>query len=376
MAHYHIVVIHDNNAWSEQLKQLVLNELQSLSLPSDLIQFQENLPCDEYNQTVCVYLGSRQTATSARVLNLIESAKEAEIFIVPVCEVGHFGRQIPNSLGDFQAYEIANDTTMTRLAQLLLRELGITEKERGVFISYRRSDAKAIAVQLYDELSHRGFRCILDAFDVEPGERVQSRLMEEIDNSAFLLLIESPDAYQSQWIIREVHQALSHFVDVMILSRLGVQEIIGTSDFPRNILEDQQIIDKSGEILIKNSEIPNVLDRIERSHAYSLRKKRLRLLDSVVHHLQKKNANVKQLTQWKGYVHNSQSVLFSVTPRIPQMEDLFDLDTFDISIEKPERVRKYLIYHTNLPEIRDSILHWAINDRGIELIDLNSFLES
>jgi hypothetical protein len=132
---------------------------------------------------------------------------------------------------------------------------------------------------------------------------------------------------------------------------------------------------RSGEILIKDSQVPRLLDSIEKSHAYSLRKKRRYLIDSVMHHLQQKNADVKQLNQWKGYVRNSHHILFSVVPRIPSVEDLHDLDTFDLDMEKTDGVRKYLIYHTNLPEIRESILQWAINDRRIELMDINSFIQ-
>jgi TIR domain len=90
-----------------------------------------------------------------------------------------------------------------RLAANVMQRTAQLDKP-GLFISYRRSEAGALVDQLYDALSHRGFRVFLDRFSGSPGRYFPSELAEEMADKAVLLVIETPNILQSKWTLWEI----------------------------------------------------------------------------------------------------------------------------------------------------------------------------
>ena len=56
----------------------------------------------------------------------------------------------------------------------------ITAEQPHLFISYRQIDSAALAIQLFDALSHAGFDVFLDHFRIPPGINFQARLTQEL----------------------------------------------------------------------------------------------------------------------------------------------------------------------------------------------------
>jgi hypothetical protein len=105
-------------------------------------------------------------------------------------------------------------------------------RRKKVFISYRRQDGEAIAQRLYKYLRRNEYEPFLDVFRIEAGAPVQERIMEEIADKDFVLLVDTPEARRSEWIRAEIVEALNQRIPVRCLA-------VGQSD-PYPLLPDAE----------------------------------------------------------------------------------------------------------------------------------------
>jgi TIR domain len=102
------------------------------------------------------------------------------------------------------------------LAETVEGYLGLASfaQDRKVFISYRRSDGKRHAEEIYDYLWLQRYQVFMDTFQIEGGVVVQDRIKQEISDKDLLLLIDSPAAASSKWVIAEVVEAATHRIPI------------------------------------------------------------------------------------------------------------------------------------------------------------------
>jgi len=75
------------------------------------------------------------------------------------------------------------------------------------FISYSRAN-KEFVRHLYDALSSRGVRCLLDEKDFKIGDKLHTRITNAIEESAKMLLCTSKQSLNSWWVDHEITAAL------------------------------------------------------------------------------------------------------------------------------------------------------------------------
>lgn len=91
-------------------------------------------------------------------------------------------------------------------------------ERRKLFLSYRRQDGAAVAEVLYDHFWQHGYHPFQDIRDVEPGAVVQERIVQQIADKDFVLLIDTPLARTSRWVEAELVEALARRIPVRVLS--------------------------------------------------------------------------------------------------------------------------------------------------------------
>jgi hypothetical protein len=109
---------------------------------------------------------------------------------------------------------------ITRVGAML--GLRVQGRDSKIFLSYRASDGKAIAEQLYEYLKELGHDPFLDEAPegdgytkILPGNPVQSEIDERLKTSKLLLLIDTPDAPNSDWIKYEIDTADASLVPIL-----------------------------------------------------------------------------------------------------------------------------------------------------------------
>ena len=130
--------------------------------------------------------------------NVVDLLKNG-IPVLPVAtDVTKVGTEIPAVLQPLNcmAYDAGG---AQRVATALLECAGLLPRQRRVFLSYRRSEAREAALQLYDALSARLFDVFLDTHGIPPAEDFQTMLWHRLCDSDALLMLDTPGYFESRW---------------------------------------------------------------------------------------------------------------------------------------------------------------------------------
>ena len=325
---YRIVLIHQGrHASAQALETAVHHAVSDFRDISELLEFSSTLS-DEPTPQVVAYLASASGKSSRAVNEVIDAALDRDVSILPIASPdgpGDITWQLPDRIAHLNAASWAGDGT--QVATMLLAMLGLVEKERKVFISYRRSETSALAVQIHTELAQRRFDVFLDRFAVEPGVDFQPRLYEELGDKAFVLLLESPELRHSRWVRDEIAYAQSRRIEFLALTLPGMvsSELVSTIDDAFRLRLDAS--DLSDDGTLSPDGLAVVLDKIELGHARALRRRREQILGSVRKKLQDDGCTCSPVDDWCVVAHepSGRSGLFWVTPRRPEPTDFHSL---------------------------------------------------
>lgn len=102
-----------------------------------------------------------------------------------------------------------------RIATALLECVGLLPRQRRVFVSYRRTESREAALQLFDALSARHFDVFLDTHGIGPGEDFQAMLWHRLCDSDVLLMLDTPGYFDSRWSSAEFGRALAKGISVL-----------------------------------------------------------------------------------------------------------------------------------------------------------------
>lgn len=102
-----------------------------------------------------------------------------------------------------------------RVATTLLECAGLLPKQRRVFVSYRRDEARVAALQMFDALCARHFDVFLDTHGIAPAEDFQTMLWHRLCDSDVLLMLDTPSYFNSRWTSAEFGRALAKGISVL-----------------------------------------------------------------------------------------------------------------------------------------------------------------
>ncbi len=197
-------------------KQLVdVAKVMSLASPEDLsIRTSVDwLSRNPKAATVALYFGGDPTV-DLKIVNQLEAAK---VPIVPVVEKGaSVTAAVPGEIAQTNACMLeVDDDTLEALASVTLEVLGLLHRQRRIFISYRRSDSREAALQLFDELSSRGFDVFLDTHDIRPAQAFQEMLWHRLSDCDVTIMLDTKDYFGSKWTAQELGRSQALGIQIL-----------------------------------------------------------------------------------------------------------------------------------------------------------------
>ena len=137
-----------------------------------------------------------------------------------------------------------------------------------VFVSYRQNESAALAVQLFDALSHKGFDVFLDHYRIPPGVNFQKRLTQELGDKSMVVVLESASILKSEWTRYEITTAKACELS---LFALALPDGVAVPDIPDSLrmrIEDHDFsglkFDKTAEL--NQTKLDEVVSRIRDAH--------------------------------------------------------------------------------------------------------------
>ncbi|WP_081599080.1 toll/interleukin-1 receptor domain-containing protein [Tistrella mobilis] len=165
---------------------------------------------DQQRSSAAVFFGG-ENPPLANVAKLLKRG----IPLLPVAtDVTRIGAEIPTLLQPLNclAYSAGGPQ---RVASALLECAGLLPRQRRVFVSYRRGEAREAALQLFDALSARLFDVFLDTHGIPPAEDFQTMLWHRLCDSDVLLMLDTPSYFESRWTSAEFGRALAKGISVL-----------------------------------------------------------------------------------------------------------------------------------------------------------------
>lgn len=170
---------------------------------------------------------------------------------VPVLPIAsgedRINEEIPDSLKPLNCLTYTTDGPQ-RIATALLECVGLLPRQRRVFLSYRRSEAREAALQLFDALSGRLFDVFLDTHGIAPGEDFQAVLWHRLCDSDVLMMIDTPSYFASRWTSAEFGRALAKGISVLRIGMPGVIPSPRTATASQINLTDADVDGTTGRI--------------------------------------------------------------------------------------------------------------------------------
>jgi hypothetical protein len=168
---------------------------------------------DKHAAFAAVYFGGTTHPDLGAVLNLIRASAP----VIPTVGPGvDFGKAIPSALQAANGLRRReDDTSMAELAAAMLECVGLLRQQRRVFVSYRRTESRSVALQLHDLLSARGFDVFLDTHDIRPGDPFQDVLWHRLVDSDVMVMLDTPTYFESRWTRQEISRARAKDIQVL-----------------------------------------------------------------------------------------------------------------------------------------------------------------
>lgn len=322
---------HGDDTWADEVETAVRHVARSTVLRDDVVvrSALADALADPASPAAVIYLASADAAVDPDVAQALEDARAAAFPVLPIGrdEAG-LHLLLPDVIRRLNAI-IWNDGA--EQAVKIARLLGLVESERKLFLSYRRTESEALALQLRRALSERSYDVFLDRFSVPPAVDFQERLDAELADKAFALLLESASAVGSDWVQHEVSYALGHHIAVLALSlpdadpdgRFGVID-----DAFRLSINSAELEGAGPERTLTDEALARVLDVVELQAARQLRRRREQLLGSLSDFLFRGGARRSSLDEWAvlGERAGHPATVYLVTPRAPSPQDLRAVD--------------------------------------------------
>ena len=324
---YEVVLIHHHLVdFACEVANAIRTAANKVLIRPELLDVKYNLSDVSPDSHVSVvYLGSAAGSKDRGIKAALGEVVNGAIPVLPIVrshETGTIRDKLPAVIEHINAADWDNERVTTLLT--LLGMLGLVEKERKVFLSYRRTESTPMALQLHTELVRRRFDVFLDRFALDPGEDFQKRLDEDLGDKAFVVLLESLDLHNSPWVEHEIAYAHSHRIDVLAITLPGVpkaQLVPAIDDAFRIRLSDSDCA-QDGQLTAKGRD--SILERIELAHAKALRRRREQMLGSLRDQLFRNGCACSPVEDWAilATATCKTPAVFLVTPRRPEPEDL------------------------------------------------------
>lgn len=211
----------------------IREELRNLKLPEEFIKV---IPAssieDEYkgNQPAfALYFGD--TNSDFKDLDVTQKLLKDGTMILPIFYES-FETDIPCVLENQNAVKYS-ENELNRITNVVLEAFELLRSTRKVFISYRRAESTAVAIQLYEALEAHNFDVFLDTHSIQKGEPFQDELWHRMTDCDVIVLLNTPGFLESHWCKEEFAEASA--------KQIGIVQLV----WPNHQIKD---IDKSSYI--------------------------------------------------------------------------------------------------------------------------------
>ena len=146
-----------------------------------------------------------------------------------------FSSDIPEVLSNQNAIQFSKNE-VNRISNVVLESFELLRTTRKIFISYKRTESTAAAIQLFEALEACCFDVFLDTHSIQKGEPFQDELWHRMTDCDVIVLLNTPKFLESHWCKEEFAEAGAKQIGIVQLvwpsHSLGVIERSSHISYP------------------------------------------------------------------------------------------------------------------------------------------------
>ncbi|MBU2945440.1 toll/interleukin-1 receptor domain-containing protein [Zobellia uliginosa] len=322
---YQLITLGSNVPERQIIIDQIREELRNLKLPEEFIKV---IPAssieDEYkgNQPAfALYFGD--TNSDFKDLDVTQRLLKDGTMILPIF-YDSFENDIPSVLENQNAIKYS-ENEVNRITNVVLEAFELLRSTRKVFISYRRAESTAVAIQLYEALEAHNFDVFLDTHSIQKGEPFQDELWHRMTDCDVIVLLNTPGFLESHWCKEEFAEASAKQIGIvqLVWPNHQIKDIDKSSyiSYPIQLTEDDFVnnrLDSTGRFI--EAMVEGVLTEVESVRARNLAARQDNLITEFRNIAEKNNRKVtvqpeKILTE---DLPNGEHIIYIPTIGIPQ----------------------------------------------------------
>jgi hypothetical protein len=197
----------------------------------------------------------------------------SRVTIIPVASTEtSVSAEIPHELR-FLNCHLTDAGGSDRLLSTILECLGLLRRQRRVFLSYRRCEAREAALQLFDVFSARGYEVFLDTHGVARAVDFQEALWHKLCDVDVMVMLETPTYFKSRWTREEFGRALSKNIGVLRVQWPDATPSKDTQTCSRVEIVPQELNSATGALA--SEALARIADQLERFRSLSFAARRI-----------------------------------------------------------------------------------------------------
>jgi hypothetical protein len=163
---------------------------------------------DRKSPVVAVYFGGSTAASQATQTCLAELIGDSVTVLPVVNDLSQYAALVPAALHAINGMEFTLAApNYEEIGARVLELLALLRETRRLFISYKRTDSREAAIQLYELLDGKGFDVFLDTVSIRPAEPFQAVLAHRLADVDVIVLLHTRHFMESRWTIEELTTA-------------------------------------------------------------------------------------------------------------------------------------------------------------------------
>src|SRR5680860_61330 len=273
---YQIILIGGHNPYSNEILKILFKRVIELGLKKEnfAILTKDNF-YDSYKAnapTFCLYFG-KDGSVIADLDILRTLLKDATLVLPVVDDLTKFNSLIPKELANINGFELSRRNEVESLVSSILEGFSLLRLSRRLFISYKRNESSAVAIQLFEQLCKNGFDVFLDTHSIRTGEPFQEELWHRMADTDVVVSLNTPGFLKSNWTIKELAEANTMSIGILQLvwpthsaereAELSIPLYLNEADFGNNLFAD-------AKSFLKQKAIDKVVSEVESLRARSL----------------------------------------------------------------------------------------------------------
>lgn len=357
---YQIILIGDRNPLINDILTALFDHISELGLNKEsIILIEESNFHTKYKKNApdfCLYFSD--TVGDFKNLDILETLLNDATLVLPVVtDLGKFEQVVPEALKNINGFELSSLNEVEKLVACILEGLSLLRLSRRLFISYKRDESSAVAIQLFEQLEKNGFDVFLDTHCIRPSEPFQEELWHRLADTDVVVLLNTPRFLESNWTTEELAQANSMSIGILQLiwsnhklernAEISIPYQLKDSDFHNKVLVDDTV--------------KKIVDKVESLRARTLAARRDNITTEFISSV--RNKKIKAYLQSNKFItltsSDGKEHIVIPTIGVPQAFTYHQSQELVHRIKSSEAVGIYLLYdHINIREKWLKHLEW------------------